>query len=204
MGLLVRVINNNFMDENQQSGEERQLVQVKEAKVLLWGPIFITLNLEKTPSGQPEQATEENSQTTHVAENPQAEKPPENHEPAKEQPGETAEKAKTPINILSPAPSQAQQAKQQQDNTKKVTYIYNLVDHGLSCDCIDVKGELLIRSALPTYRKIGQGIEYEQISPNQAKIIITSRVLDNYQEVFQGFAIPKATFRVWIIGYKYN
>jgi len=195
------------MDENEKSSEEKvPAVLVRESRVLLWGPIFITLNLEKTAPDETNPASSENikpSQETSLSQAGEGNSITSSTSSSNQDLDDNNKNNKGKVNILSPAPNAAQ-GQPKQDNTKKVTYIYNLVDHGLNCDCIDVKGELLIRSALPTYRKISQGIEYEQISPNQAKIIITSRVLDNYQEVFQGFTIPKATFRVWILGYKVN
>jgi hypothetical protein len=181
--------------------EVRQEVQVRSAKVLVWGPIYITLNLERTPNNQPAQQNEVKPEEKPIVTTSVPDKEQEQNADSE---GKT--KTKTAVNILSPAPSNPINVPvpaQKEDNTKKVTYIYNLIDHGLDCECVDVKGELLIRSALPVYRKITQGIEFEQITSNQLKLIITSRVLENYQEVFQGFALPKATFRVWIMGYKF-
>lgn len=194
------------MDKEQE--EKIPEVMVREAKVLVWGPIYVTLNLEKTPNSS---SNGEVSATEIVAKSEIVEKlqtsdmaMPSSKEDNKEAP--IVSSKKNQINILtpvsSPAPTQVPKPNNE-SNTKKVTYVYNLVDHGLDCECIDVKGELLIRSALPVYRKISQGIEFEQITTNQIKLIITSRILENYQEVFQGFAIPKATFRIWILGYKF-
>lgn len=190
--------------ENDSSEEEnRQQVAVRSAKMLVWGPIYITLNLEKTPNTPPEeQAPESQTKTEPLKESVNA---PSEEKESSETTAKSDNKSKKAVNILSdsPLPAPAPPAPKQ-DNTKKITYVYNMVDHGLDCECIDVKGELLIRSALPTYRKISQGIEFEQITTNQIKLIITSRVLENYQEVFQGFSQPKATFRIWIMGYKFS
>jgi hypothetical protein len=184
-------------------------VAVREAKTLIWGPIYVTLNLEKT-SSEPTQSTEaepvvgEEMTKEEIVIEKQVAKSEEKElvAPAEDKP------AKKSVNILSPSPSPAPSnlpfQPDKNETTKKITYIYNLIDHGLDCECIDVKGELLIRSALPVYRKITQGIEFEQITTNQIKLIITSRVLDNYQEVFQGFTNPKATFRIWVMGYKFK
>ncbi|MDX1920292.1 MAG: hypothetical protein SFU25_06105 [Candidatus Caenarcaniphilales bacterium] len=187
--------NNSFGEE-----ENKQQVVVRPAKLLVWGPIYITLNLEKTAN----QPTEETKSEAQVKQSPKEVQKVKSEEKVNSQPtNESENKTKASVNILSDSTPPAASPAPKQDNTKKVTYVYNMIDHGLDCECIDVKGELLIRSALPTYRKISQGIEFEQITTNQIKLIITSRVLENYQEVFQGFSQPKATFRVWILGYKF-
>ncbi len=182
--------------------ENESQILIREAKILVWGPIYVTLNLEKVPS-VPIVEEEPPTQTPVPVAVPETKGKINEAEDASDKTD-----SKRTVNILTPIsqpqnqPSQVSQPKQ--DNSKKVTYIYNLIDHGLDCECVDVKGELLIRSALPVYRKITQGIEFEQITSNQLKLIITSRVLDNYQEVFQGFTTPKATFRIWIMGYKFS
>ncbi|MDJ0626150.1 MAG: hypothetical protein QNJ31_07275 [Candidatus Caenarcaniphilales bacterium] len=195
---------------NKEQGDEKQKVPVRQAKTIVWGPVYITLNLEKTPKKQATQTSsvapeEEKSQSQSLAEKLE-------NKTDEEVVSDESKSQSKKVNVLTSTPdakpgeevSEDKEAVQQkQDNSKKVTYVYNLIDHGLDCECIDVKGELLIRSALPTYRKISQGIEFEQVTSNQIKLIITSRVLENYQEVFQGFTQPKATFRVWVIGYKF-
>jgi hypothetical protein len=175
--------------ENYQS-QENAKVPVRDASVVVWGPIYVTLNLEKTSNAQPNPPVEPHQQ--NVEETKPLDETPKNKE------------EKKTVNIISSTTENQPVQEPKQDNSKKVTYIYNLVDHGLDCECIDIKGELLIRSALPSYRKISHGIEYEQITSNQIKIIITSRILENYQEIFQGFALPKATFRIWVMGYKFK
>jgi hypothetical protein len=206
--------------DNNQSDKEKEVVLVRKANVSVWGPIYITLNLERTSSTSQSQSTQQSTQPDANIEETKSEakivKNPKAKETPKEDEDESA--AKKSVNILSkkdekteiepdekPQSAEAliNQPKDPNQN-KKITYIYNLIDHGLDCECIDVKGELLIRSALPSYRKISQGIEFEQITTNQIKLIITSRVIDNYQEVFQGFSLPKATFRIWVLGYKFH
>ncbi len=206
--------------DNNQSDKEKEVVLVRKANVSVWGPIYITLNLERTSSTSQAQSTQQSTQPDANIEETKSEakivKNSKAKETSKEDEDESA--AKKSVNILSKkdekteiepdekpqaAEASINQAKDPNQN-KKITYIYNLIDHGLDCECIDVKGELLIRSALPSYRKISQGIEFEQITTNQIKLIITSRVIDNYQEVFQGFSLPKATFRIWVLGYKFH
>ncbi len=163
-----------------------QKVLVRQANILVWGPIFVTLALS---SSQPSKVEPVAAST----EEPQDE--------ALVPAGSTECKGtSTPIKQ---AVVEEQKPAAETAGHKKITYIYHIVDHGLDCECIDIKSELLIRSALPTYRKISQGIEFEQVTNNQVKLIITSRVIENYQEVFQGFSQPKATFRIWLFGYRF-
>ncbi len=192
---------------NKEEEDKSPEVLVRDAKVLVWGPIYVTLNLEKSQNSSSDEVVEE-TPAEISSKNIIIEKQETPQEEPKETINPANSKRKNQVNILTavsstPAPAITPIPKPNGDGTKKVTYVYNLVDHGLDCECIDVKGELLIRSALPVYRKISQGIEFEQITTNQIKLIITSRVLENYQEVFQGFTIPKATFRIWILGYKF-
>ncbi len=190
---------------------ESNSIPVRESNLFVWGPIYITLNLEKTDTANTANKNanftdpkEENLESDLIAQGAVKAKATENQDERTNNIIIPPKKNKS-VNILSPAPpAQANNNANNSENSKKITYIYNLIDHGMDCECIDLKGELLIRSALPTYRKISQGIEYEQITTNQVKIIITSRVLDNYQEIFQGFTLPKATFRIWILGYKFK
>ena len=191
---------------------ESNSIPVRESNLFVWGPIYITLNLEKTDTANAAnkennnvaEQKEENLESNLIVQGEVKTKTSENQDERTDNIIIPSKKNKS-VNILSPTPAvQANNNNSNNpENTKKITYIYNLIDHGMDCECIDLKGELLNRSALPTYRKISQGIEYEQITTNQVKIIITSRVLDNYQEIFQGFTLPKATFRIWILGYKF-
>ncbi|MDX1918332.1 MAG: hypothetical protein SFT81_04245 [Candidatus Caenarcaniphilales bacterium] len=207
------------MDPEPESNQPEQKVAVREARLLVWGPIYITINLQKTPTTAVEKqeleaATQihgEGHAITPAEKQSERDKPPESinqehgvREPILSGKGGGSSSALHDAEKSDKSESGETKISTNDPNQKKVTYIYNHIDHGLNCDCIDVKGELLIRSALPLYRKISQGIEYEQVTSNQIKLIITSRVLDNYQEVFQGFTTPKATFRVWVMGYRFG
>lgn len=193
---------------------ESNSIPVRESNLFVWGPIYITLNLEKNEASNAkenqgfEAQNNQEKESNLVAQTAARNQNNENQEEKADSSSNIMVQSKKnkSVNILSPAPAQVNNNNNSNnpENSKKITYIYNLIDHGMDCECIDLKGELLIRSALPTYRKISQGIEYEQITTNQVKIIITSRVLDNYQEIFQGFTLPKATFRIWILGYKFK
>ena len=186
--------------DNEQKKKE---VPIRDSKVTVWGPVFITLNLEKSNSKK-EETTENPDQKPKAAPNSSSKtSKTKKKKPEKASTLTAQDNKKQKVSETTTKEKELQTPEPNTNNSKKVTYVYNLIDHGLNCECVDVKGELLIRSALPVYRKINQGIEFEQITTNQIKLIITSRVLENYQEIFQGFASPKATFRIWILGYKF-
>ncbi|MFN5540103.1 MAG: hypothetical protein ACK481_08630, partial [Candidatus Melainabacteria bacterium] len=48
--------------DNNQSDKEKEVVLVRKANVSVWGPIYITLNLERTSSTSQAQSTQQSTQ----------------------------------------------------------------------------------------------------------------------------------------------